>query len=69
MPTAKCVRRCFDNNISRRYWPGDQDEIAPDHVFIKAGCFEFLEPLPKKEQVNLTDVESKRGPGRPPKNE
>lgn len=49
MPLAKCIRRCFDSQLTRRYWPGDQDEMAEDHVFIKTGCFVFVDPAKQKE--------------------
>ena len=26
---VKCVKRCFDSNKCRRYWPGDVDDIDP----------------------------------------
>ena len=31
MPTyeVKCIRRCFDNTLARRYWPGDMAKIDP----------------------------------------
>ena len=43
MPLAKCIRRCWDSQLTRRYWPGDQDNIAEDHPLVIAGCFQFVE--------------------------
>ena len=72
MPVAKCVRRCFDHRIGvghpRRYWPGDQDDLPVDHVFIKTGCFQFLNPIEGQEGKEPTSQplpELKRGRGNP----
>ena len=66
MPVARCVRRCWDSQIPRRYWPGDQDEISPDHVFIKTGCFVFIDP---KVQGEVKAVEPHSQPLPEMKNE
>ena len=49
MPVARCVKRCWDSQIPRRYWPGDTDNMEPDHVFIRTGCFVFVEPQVQAE--------------------
>ena len=54
MPVAKCVRRCWDSQLTRRYWPGDRDEIAVDHPLVKAGCFQFLNPV-DQSGVSVSD--------------
>ena len=43
MPLAKCHTRCWDSAKTRRYYPGDMDNIDPDAQV--ASCFEFLEPV------------------------
>ena len=45
MPLAKCVRRCWDSQLTRRYWPGDQDDLSSDNPLVKAGCFQFMEKV------------------------
>jgi hypothetical protein len=56
-----------------RYWQGDQADIPVDHVFIRTGCFEFIEPVEGQPPVielkpqplpELRGME-KRGRGRP----
>jgi hypothetical protein len=42
MALAKCVRRCWDSSISRRYWPGDRDDIDPARPVAKH--FQFDDP-------------------------
>ena len=41
MALAVCVKRCYDNQLGRHYYPNDQDDISPDHPL--AHCFRFEE--------------------------
>jgi hypothetical protein len=49
MALAKCITRCWKGDTSRRYWPGDQDDIDPNHPVAK--YFEFLDKGVKKAEV------------------
>ena len=64
MPLAKCIRRCWDSQLTRRYWPGDQDNMDPNHPLVKGNCFEFVE-VPKTKDEPPVETEVRRGPGRP----
>lgn len=55
---AKCIRRCWDGKIARRYYPGDQDDIAPDSPIAK--YFEF----PKVEEAKSEEGPSGDGRAR-----
>ena len=49
MPIANCVRRCWDSQLTKHYYPGQKADMDPEHVFIRTGCFVFLEPLVQAE--------------------
>jgi hypothetical protein len=49
--------------LTRRYWPGDQDDISLEHPLAKAGCFMFVEkppvfvaPVVAKEQPRVETI-------------
>ena len=66
MALAKCVRRCWDSSISRRYWPGDRDDIDPANPVAKH--FQFDDPSIACTYVKPKTVEAKVGM-EPPKAE
>jgi len=56
MPLAKCIRRCWDSQATKRYYPGDIADFPEDHVFIKGKikCFEIVTP----DQISKTQQDT-----------
>ena len=46
MPLAKCTRRCWDAEKTRRYYPGDRDDLDPKSPI--AAHFVFDDPKVEK---------------------
>ena len=46
MPLVKCIRRCWDSQLTRRYYPGDIADYPEDHVFLTGPikCFQLVNP-------------------------
>jgi hypothetical protein len=70
MALAKCVRPCFDNQATRYYDRGEVINIELDSLLAKTKCFQFIEEPKLKVEPESgiePEPETKRGPGRPPK--
>lgn len=65
MPLSVCVRRCWDSQLTRRYYPGDQAYYPPEHPLIKAGCFELMEQPKEPVYVAPKKVETVVIPEKP----
>ena len=46
MPLVRCIRRCWDSQLTKRYFQGDIADYPEDHVFLtgKIKCFELVKP-------------------------
>ena len=50
MPIGVCHTRCFDNQSTRHYYPGDQDELSLDHQLAQHFTFFATVPPPPAEK-------------------
>lgn len=46
MPLVRCIRACWDSQITKQYFNGDIADYPLDHVFLagKTKCFEVVKP-------------------------
>ena len=58
MPLAKCIRRCWDSQATKRYWEGDVTDMPENHPLIKAKCFVILtaEEVAKGKEQTQTQL-------------
>ena len=59
MPAAKCIRRCWDSQATKRYWPGMIEDLDANHIFLKKGCFELITKEEMKSQQNNNEFEKR----------
>jgi len=56
---ARCIRRCWDSQTTKRYFIGNVDDLPEDHIFLtmKNPCFEKVKPEDLVRNQNEAQVQ------------